>query len=1416
MCHNAFIIFQRHIVVYGADPVFTTPSGGTATTSVDEDVATGTSVFSVTATDADVGDVLTYSVTGSAVSHFTIDGQIIKTSNTFDYESTTSYDVLVTCSDGVNTVTATVTVNINDVNEFTPVFNPSVIAATLAENTGSDSDGSTSSCSLSIQSGDTSSNFQISGGGSDVVTSSTAIDYESLSSQNYIIALVIIGTDGASSEKTGTATVYVTVTNQNEGTPSITGTTPDPVSVSEDASVGTSVCTVGATDTDDGVYGTITFAIDSEYKQVNLNKISQVSEDASVGRYYVCIDGTITGDGGNTGTAFSIDASSGVIYTAASLDRETLSSYNLVVSASDGASPALSATSTVAISINDVNDNAPSCSPDVTAVDVSETTSSGSMVHTFACTDADGDSLSYSIASGNSGGEFSMTAAGVLSLSSALDYDGGTTSYQLLIDVDDSSTTSTTTININVVAENEDTPAFASNPTVSINENEAVGTSVTTYTAADTDASPHDVTQYAITSVTNTGSSKFSIDQSSGLISLAQTLDYETTTSYEITVQATDGGGSTEHAVIASFGCTDADASASLTYTLSLTPSDGAFSASSSLSVASSLNYETTTSYTGTVTVSDGTNSVTISLSITITNVNEHTPSISGTNPSPISIAEDTAVSTSVCTVLASDSDSGTDGDLTYSITSGNSGSEFTIDSASGIIYTAKTLDYESTTSYTLTVQATDGGTTPLSATADITVTVTDVNDNAPTCTPYVYNANVPENSATGTTVATMTCSDGDSNTLTYGITSGNSDGKFALGSTAATANEVTLNAAVDYDSGTTSYTLVVNVDDGTYTATTTVNINVDNVNEATPSFASNPTVSLAENTAVGSTVTTYTATDSDASPDDIVSYSINSVTNSGISLFSIDASTAVIQLANSLDYETTTVYEITVFATDGGSLQGSGTVTVSVTDINDNTPTCTTYAWTLDVNENTAASTSVISDFGCSDSDAGTSLTYTLSMTPSGAFSVSGTSLIVSGTLDYETTSSYSGTVTVSDGTMSTTICVTVSIGNLNDNTPSITGTTPSTISLAEDTAVATSVCTMVATDADSGTFGELTYSIISGNSGSEFLIDSRSGQISTTASLDYETTTSYSLTVQADDGGSPARSDTYVVSISVTDVNDNQPTCSPVVYNVDVSETTATGTTITTMTCTDGDSNTLSYAINSGNSAGKFALGSTVATANEITLNAAVDYESGTLSYSLLINVDDSTYTATVTVNMNIVAVNEDTPAFSTNPTVTIAEDSSVGTVLTTYAATDTDSSPHDITSYNIQSATNSGASFFSIDSTTGAISLSQPLDYETTTSYELTIVATDGGSLEGTGTVTVSVTDVNDNTPQCSPSAYALTVAEDAATSYVIATLTCTDGDGNSMAYTMSQNPGSKFDVSSSGDVSVNGSTCFFSNR
>ena len=164
---------------------------------------------------------------------------------------------------------------------------------------------------------------------------------------------------------------------------------------------------------------------------------------------------------------------------------------------------------------------------------------------------------------------------------------------------------------------------------------------------------------------------------------------------------------------------------------------------------------------------------------------------------------------------------------ITWSITAGNDSNLFTINSSTGLIETAAALDYETATSHTLTVTATDAfGNT---STANQVVNVTNVNE-APTISS-MNAGSLAEDVSSGTSVATASASDVDAGTtLTYSISSGNDAGHFAINSS---TGAITTADSLDYET-TTSYTLVVTASDGTLTTSTNQVINVTDVNETT------------------------------------------------------------------------------------------------------------------------------------------------------------------------------------------------------------------------------------------------------------------------------------------------------------------------------------------------------------------------------------------------------------------------------------------------------------------------------------------------------------------------------------------------------------------------------------------------------
>ena len=127
-------------------------------------------------------------------------------------------------------------------------------------------------------------------------------------------------------------------------------------------------------------------------------------------------------------------------------------------------------------------------------------------------------------------------------------------------------------------------------------------------------------------------------------------------------------------------------------------------------------------------------------------------------------MAENATIGTLVSNVTASDLDIGpVYGVVTYAITSGNANDAFTIRPTDGLVFVKRPLDRETTGSYSLVIEATDQDPiSPLSSTATLVVTVTDINDNAPSCLPCIYGATINESVAIGTTIAQLNCSDAD------------------------------------------------------------------------------------------------------------------------------------------------------------------------------------------------------------------------------------------------------------------------------------------------------------------------------------------------------------------------------------------------------------------------------------------------------------------------------------------------------------------------------------------------------------------------------------------------------------------------------------------------------------------------------
>ncbi|MFI8750259.1 DUF4347 domain-containing protein [Vreelandella lionensis] len=245
-------------------------------------------------------------------------------------------------------------------------------------------------------------------------------------------------------------------------------------------------------------------------------------------------------------------------------------------------------------------------------------------------------------------------------------------------------------------------------------------------------------------------------------------------------------------------------------------------------------------------------------------------PSFENSDPGTLSIDETSTDTTSVVhDINANDGDGGGTDSVTYTITAGNDSGAFSIDTDDGEIRLAypAALDFESTSSYTLTIQANDGEDSNNTATQDITI---NVNDIAPaitaTANPF---STVAENVANGTSVGTPTLTAAsDDDNVTWSIVSGNTDSAFAIdGMTGAiTVNDT---SQIDYETAS-SFALEVQATDGTTPVTETMNVDISDINEAPSGTGALTTTTLNDNAGATALFQNLTVADPDAGENDL------------------------------------------------------------------------------------------------------------------------------------------------------------------------------------------------------------------------------------------------------------------------------------------------------------------------------------------------------------------------------------------------------------------------------------------------------------------------------------------------------------------------------------------------------------------
>uniref|UniRef100_A0A8C3AM08 Cadherin EGF LAG seven-pass G-type receptor 3 n=1 Tax=Cyclopterus lumpus TaxID=8103 RepID=A0A8C3AM08_CYCLU len=892
---------------------------------------------------------------------------------------------------------------------------------------------------------------------------------------------------------------------------------------------------------------------------------------------------------------FHIHQDTGLISTTQILDREHMDLHYFRVTATDHASSRLSGTTMVAITISDRNDHSPIFEQTEYRETIRENVEEGYPILQLRATDLDSPSnanIRYRFVGDTAAiarGAFEIDPrSGLITTRGAVDRETNE-HYTLQVDASDQGKepgprSATVKVFITVLDENDNVPQFSEKRyVVAVKEDVRPHTEILRVSATDRDKDSNAAVHYNIISGNSRG--QFSIDSVTGEIHVVAPLDYESEREYTLRVRAQDNGRPP---------------------------------------------------------LSNNTGIV----SVQVTDVNDNPPIFVST-PFQASVLESAPVGSSILHIQAIDTDSSDNARLEYRLTGTSSDTPFVINSATGWVTVSSILDRESVEHYFFGVEARDYGMPPLSATASVTITVMDVNDNRPEFLQKEYYSRLNEDAAVGTSVGTVTAVDRDVNSaVTYQITGGNTRNRFAI-STAGGSGMLSLALPLDYKQER-RYVLTVTASDRTLHDTCQVHINITDANTHRPVFQSaHYSISVNEDRPPGSTVVVISATDDDVGENARITYFLED----NIPQFRIDTATGAITLQAELDYEDQMTYTLAITAKDNGIPQKADTtyVEVNVNDVNDNAPQFVSPRYQGTVSEDAPPFTSVL-QISATDRDAHANgrvqYTFQNGEDGDGDFTIEPTSGIVRTVrrLDRESVPFYELTAYAVDRGVPpqrTPVHIQVTVLDVNDNAP-VFPADDFEVLVKENSAVGSVVAQITATDPDEGAHAQIMYQIVEGNIPEIFQMDIFSGELTSLIDLDYEAHNEYVIVVQATSAPLVSRA---TVRIRLLDQNDNRPTLQDfqIIFNNFVSNRSNSfpSGVIGRVPAHDPDvSDRLYYTIDRGNELHLLLLNHT---SGEIRLSRKLD-NNRPLVAPMLITVTDGVHSISAQCILRVLIITED----------------------------------------------------------------------------------------------------------------------------------------------------------------------------
>ncbi|XP_045575341.1 protocadherin alpha-8-like [Salmo salar] len=538
-------------------------------------------------------------------------------------------------------------------------------------------------------------------------------------------------------------------------------------------------------------------------------------------------------------------------------------------------------------------------------------------------------------------------------------------------------------------------------------------------------------------------------------------------------------------------------------------------------------------------------------------------------------------------------------------------------------------------------------------------------------------------------------------------------------------------------------------------------------VNDNAPSFsAKSQTINVAESTLPGVKFTLSEASDLDVGKNTVSTYKL-----SPNEYFSLDihnggeSVSAELVLQKALDREKQPVIQLTLTAVDGGNPQRSGTsqIIINVLDINDNLPVFTSSLYKTTIPENVLIGTTVFT-VNATDADEGTNseIVYSLRNKDQDRildiFEIDPNSgvITVKSNIDFEERKAFEIRVEASDRgqpPMAAHCKVLVEVVDLNDNAPEIT-VTSLLDTVKENAKIGTAISLVSVLDKDGGKNGVVHCEV---ENKVPFKLETNYKNyysLVVVGPLDRESDSQYNVTITATDEGTPPLSSTSVITVDVSDVNDNAPRFSEPVINVYVKENSPIGDVIKTVSAVDVDVSenshvTYSFLESNSNSVPLSTMVNINSLTGDIVSLQSFNYEE-IQTFQFKVQATDSgvpPLSSNVTVNVFILDENDNRPGilapYSDHGSVNsenIPYSAEAGYFVAKIRAVDSDSGYNALLSYHISEP--KGTNLFRIGTSTGELRTKRRMSDNDLKTHPLVVVVSDNGEPSLSATVSIDV--------------------------------------------------------------------------